>query len=165
MSQLTEVILNAGIINPETIKELQRWKLPVGEVPEKSEFDAEVTPASISRSISDAIENQGYILMRETDLGAVSQYLKTMQPATLHVDPESDTPVEFEVTVGRSPNGDWLLPWQSESITDMLANGKTFLRVGKQRIYFNQARELFYGPHKAFIVCVASTLEPHGNAG
>jgi len=165
MSKLTEIIMLSGIINPDTVREIQRWRLPLGEVPERGEYDAELSPSAISRAIAEAIENQGYVFMRETDLMALPQYLKTMKPATLHIDSGDGDPVEFEVTVGKTPNGDWLLPWQSESITDMLTDGKTFLRVDKHRVYFSQARELFYGQHKAFIVCVPSTLEAHGDPG
>ncbi len=161
MSQLTDVILKAGLISPDNVRELRRWGLPVGEVTPSGEFDAKMTPRALLDAISSIIESEGYVLTRETDLGAISQYLRTQRPAVLHVvfDEDGQAPVDFEVTVGQEVTGEWLLPWQSESITDLLTNGKTYLKIQGQRIFFGQARDLFYGKHRAFLLCVPSTVE------
>jgi hypothetical protein len=126
-----------------------------------------MTPEVLSQAIAGAIESEGYILTRETDLGAIPQYLQTARMAVLHVVMDgTGEDADFEVRVGHTPTNEYILPWQSESITDLLTNGQTYLRVDKKRIYFNQARELFYGQHKAFIVCSPSTVETSdGNAG
>jgi hypothetical protein len=165
MSMLTEVILKAGILSEETLREMQRWGLPVGEPQLKSEYDAEMTPGAISQAISNAIEDQGYVLTRETDLSAIPQYVKTAQPAVLHVIMDNGEHADFEVQVGRTNTNEWILPWQEEDITDMLTNGETYLKVKGQKVYFNQARELFYGRHKAFIVCTPSMVEPNVSTG
>ena len=165
MSKLTEIILKAGILSEGSLREMQRWGLPVGDPKPRGEFEAEMTPNVLSQAIANAIEDEGYILTRETDLGAITQYLQTQRPAILHVVMD-DGDSNIEVTVGRTPTGEWILPWQSESITDIMTNGETHLRIDKKHIYFNQARELFYGQHKAFIVCTPSTVETtDGNAG
>lgn len=166
MSQLTEIILKAGLLSPESLKELQRWKLPVGDPKMKNEYDADLTPGALSRAIAGAIESEGYILTRETDLGAIPQYLQTARNAVLHVVLDDGDDSDFEVRAGNTTTGEYILPWQSENITDLMTNGETYLRVDGKRIYFNQARELFYGLHKAFIVCTPSTVETNdGHAG
>jgi len=160
MSQITEIILKAGILSPEALREMRRWGLPVGEAEELKELEAPPTPESISRSIADAIESEGYILTRETDLEAIPQYLQGMQPGVLHVVLDDQGEPEFEVQVAQVSSGDWILPWHSDSITDLLINGQTYLRVKGERIFFSQARELFYGARKAFVVCTPATQEP-----
>lgn len=166
MSKLAEIILKAGILSPNTLHEIQRWGLPVGEVKEPTGLEAEMTPEGLSQAIAGVIEDEGYILARETDLSAIPQYLKTAKPGVLHVVLDDGESSEFEVQVGHSSTGDWILPWQSESITDLMNNGETYLKIAGKRIYFNQARELFYGQHKAFIVCTPSTVEhSDGDAG
>lgn len=166
MSQLTEIILKAGILSPEALSELKKWRLPVGDVDPSSlsEFSAPPTPKSISEAIATAIEDEGYVLTRETDLEAIPQYLETMKPAVLHAVLEDGETAEFEVHVGKTATGDWIMPWRSETITDILANGETYLRHGGKRIYFSQARELFYGQRKAFVVCTPATVEASNGA-
>ena len=166
MSKLTEIILRAGILSPSTLVEMQRWGLPVGDPKAREGGPADMTPESLSQSIASAIEGEGYVLTRETDLGAVTQYLQTMKTAVLHVLMSDGSSSNIEVPVGKTPTGEWILPWREEDITDILTNGETYLRVDKKRVYFSQARELFYGQYKAFIVCTPSTVESHdGDAG
>lgn len=159
MSQLTNIILKAGILSPEALDELRRWRLPVGDAEPLGEYETVPTPQSISASIAEAIEGEGYVLTRETDLEAIPQYLQTMQPALVHVVMEDGEQAEFEAQVGKTASGDWIMPWRSETITDLLTNGETFLKVKGKRIYFSQARELFYGQQKAFVVCTPSAVE------
>lgn len=161
MSQLTDIILKAGLLSNDVLLEMKRWGMPLGDAQLPSELEPLPTPASISQAIADAVESEGYILTRETDLEAIPAYLQTMQPAVLHVVLEDGTVSEFEAQVGHSKvTGDWIMPWRSDSITDLLTNGETYLRVNRQRIYFSQARELFYGENKAFVICTPSTVEP-----
>jgi len=161
MSQLTEIILKAGILSPDVLREMRRWGLPIDEALEAHEDDltATPTPESLSRSIAEAVESEGYVITRETDLEAIPQYLSSMKPGLLHVVMEDGESVEFEVQVGQSSAGEWIMPWRSDSITDLLTNGETYLRVSGVRYFFGQARELFYGHSKAFIVCTPSTKE------
>jgi hypothetical protein len=161
MSQLTSIILNAGILSDEALRELKRWRLPVGEEPDPNQLVATPTVESISRAIADAIEGEGYVLTRETDLEAIPQYLKSMQAAVLSVVMEDGESADIQVQVGRTSTGEWIMPWQSETISDLLTNGLTGLKVpGEQVVYFSQARELFYGQKKAFVVCTPSFVEP-----
>src|SRR3990172_3097284 len=104
MSQLTDIILKAGILSPGALEELRRWRLPVGDAVALTEYETPPTPESISLAIADAIEGEGYVLTRETDLEAIPQYLQTMRPAVLHVvleDGAGNEP-EFEVQVGQT---------------------------------------------------------------
>ncbi len=165
MSKLVEIIQQVGLVSPSVIAEMRGWGMPVGDV-EVRELGATPTVASISQAIADAIEGEGYVLMRETDLDIIPQYIQTMRNAVLHVVLGDDESADFEALVGHTHTGEWVMPWRSDSITDMLTNGQTYLRVDGKRIYFSQAREMFYGEKKAFIICSPSTVEvTDGHAG
>ena len=55
--------------------------------------------------------------------------------------------------------GEYLIAWRSETIEDMLTNGRSYLQVDNQRIFFSRIRELFYGDTKAFMACTESAAE------
>jgi hypothetical protein len=160
MSQLTEVIIKSGILSPEAIKELRRWKLPGTEV-ESPDLEAPLPPKILAQKIDEALQSEGYALTRLTDLEIVGQYLASMQSAVLHV-VTHDGEADFDVHVGRTPLGEWIIPWKDEDISDVLTNGQTYLRVKGKRYFFGDTRELFYGHNKAFIIARHSTEEKHG---
>lgn len=164
MSQLTEIIVKSGIIPENILKDVQRWRLPNTETLQPpSELAPDMTVQKICEAIDEAIQSEGYVLTRETDLEVVTQYLKTMEKGSLHVVLEDGSKSGFEVHAGRNPIGEYIIPWRSDNIVDVLTNGETYLKMGKEKIYFSSARELFYGPHKAFVVCTPSTKEPDGH--
>jgi hypothetical protein len=109
-------------------------------------------------AIDRALDDQGMVVVRETDLEAIPQYLATMRQATLTVifDDLSGT---FSVDVGKLKSGEFLLPWRSDSITEELTNGKTFLELEGEKFFFSAVRELFYGDTKAFVACTPSGHE------
>jgi len=158
MSDLSSIILRSGLINENTLREFRRWGFPAGEMPPKEEFAAEPSPETLARAIADAIEDADFVLIRETDLEAVPRFLDGMCTAVLHVVLEESG---HDIEVQASRNGkQWIIPWRSESITDVLTNGETYLRVDGKRFYFCDAHDLFYGKHKAFVACTISTEEP-----
>ncbi len=165
MSQLTDIILKAGILSPASLAEIERWRLPLGDITPADELAPTPTPASICNANADAIESEGYVLTRETDLEAIPQYLHGMRSCVLHVVMDDGAEPEFEIQAAKVASGDWLLPWRSDSITDLIANGTTYLRVGGERVYFSQARDLFDGTRKAFMVCTPVPEEANDHAG
>lgn len=163
MSQLTDIIIKSGIIPESMIAEMKRWGMPVEEPAAPKSIEAEgMTLKQLCTSIEEAIESEGYVLTRETDLEAIPQYLNSMQPAKLHVVLEDGSGSDFEVQVGKNQAGEYIIPWRSDSITDLLTNGETYLKVDAEKIFFSSARELFYGNNKAFVVCAPSTRETDG---
>ena len=161
MSQLTEIIIKSGIIPTNVLDEAKRWGFtPAGDIQMPGEFEPTMTAEQFCAKLDEAIQSSGYVLMRETDLGVVQTYLDSITRGVLHLKMETEEFSKFEVYFGRNAAGELIIPWRSDSITDLLTDGESFLKVDKEKIYFSNARELFYGTHKAFIVCMPSVKEP-----
>lgn len=164
MSQLTDIIIKSGIIPPNVLSEVKRWGLPAGDdVQPPGELEPEMTVQQLCDKIDEAIQSEGYVLTRETDLEAVKQYIETMTQSVLHLVMEDGKASNFTVHAGRNTAGEIIIPWRSDNITDLLTNGESYLKINKEKVFFSNARELFYGSNKAFIVCTPSTKEPDGN--
>lgn len=161
MSQLTEIIIKAGLVPPNTLAEIRRWAPlltdPNSQPP--TELESEMSVKVLCDSIDEVLQSAGYVIVRETDLTVLPQYLQTMMPGVLHIKLEDDSIQKFSVQVGRLPSGEFVIPWRSDDISELLTDGQTFLRIDKEKYFFSDARELFYGNNKAFIVCKPSTKE------
>lgn len=164
MSALTSIILRAGIVPEEFIKEFQRWRLPLpeGEDPTNPLLsEGKFTPTGLVTAIEQAIQDEGYILTRETDLDVLNMFLTTMRPAVLHLFTDSLSDVELRTMVGRHQTLDaYIIPWQTDSINEWLTNGETYLEDGVEKVFFSQATDLFYGSTKAFVLCTSSGVSP-----
>lgn len=163
---IATAVLTTGIVDRKMLDELKRWGAPI-DIPEKlPEFPTSLEEAA--RIIEEALQSEGYVVTRETDLEVLQQYLATQKTGKLHVEvePVADvilgTQATFDVTYGRTPLGAYILGWQGESIRDEMTNGLTHLIEDDGNVYFHDVREVFYGEQKAFMICIASTKEPGG---
>lgn len=100
----------------------------------------------------------GDVVVRETDCDAITRFLATMTEASLHVEIDGQV-ADIPMEVGQLISGEFLLPWCSDSISDVMTDGNTYLEVGGRRVFFGSVRELFYGDHKTFIACTPSSHE------
>lgn len=152
---MTRAVIAAGLVDQAQLDEMKRWS-PV--------LDSETTaepPKPLEEAaalINEAIQSEGYVLVRETDLEVVRQYAATTRRDVLHIAID-DQETDIEVTFGKTPLGEYIIAWHSESIKDAMINGVTHLRDGNAQIFFKDVRELFFGEQKAFMVCVPSTVE------
>lgn len=155
--KIAEVMVKAGLVSPETLSELQRWGAPVPDPEdEQQQSPSPIFPEEVVRAIDQALEEQGLVVVRETDLEALGQYVASMKQGRLFVTID-DQSADFAVDYGMLKSGEYLLPWRSDSITDVLGNGQTHLVDADGReLYFSSARELFYGDTKAFVACMPS---------
>lgn len=127
-------------------------------------------PEEVVQAIEEALQDEGLVLTRETDLESINDFLNSSVQGTLHVvietEGEPDQEADIECLYGRNALGEYIIKWHSDSIEDVMTNGKTFLRASAgidlstlrvvpsgPRIYFTRARELFFGNVKAFVVC------------
>ncbi len=157
---MTSAVIRAGLVNENQLAEMKRWA-PPGLDPDAAAEDPK-TLDEAAGLVADALQSQGYVLMRETDLEVIRQYIATSRRGRLCVktddgDPEARS--EFEVTFGTTPIGEYILAWRSESIKDLMTNGMTYLDDNGVLVFFRDVRELFFGQEKTFMVCVP---ESHG---
>ena len=157
---VTEAVLKAGVITEEQLAEMKR-------ISPKISSDAIVSapvPLEIAAELVDAALSGQLEFLRETDLEALRQYASTAVTSTLHLEQEDGVFTDVDVRYGMTAVGEILLPYRGENIKGMLTNGLTYLVYHDRRMFFSDVRELFYGEHKAFVVCVPSRLEEHGLA-
>lgn len=156
-SPLTVAILKSGLISPAALAEFRRWKTI--DLPEELPVIAEGLE-QVAQSLASALEGDGLVISRETDLDILKQFLDTQRQGNLHVeiyreDVTEDTDADISISFGITPLGEYIIPWRSESIVAELTNGFCYLDApGIERVFFAGVRELFYGDHKAFMVCV-----------
>ena len=106
-----------------------------------------------------ALQEEDLVLIRETDLDVLHRYLANTLVGVLHVSMPDETNGIFDIVFSILETGEYIFPWRYESVEDILANGKTYLAVNDKKIYFSSVRELFFGDHKAFVVCTPSPHE------
>lgn len=153
-SEVVKTVVESGIVDANSLAQLQRW----GFITDLDIKEAEqtITATEVCERILEAVESKAAVEMRHTDLDVVRDYLETRRSARLHVpNPEEpgktlSIPMEFCET----RLGEIVLPWSSDAIADMIVHEQTYLKpTGEARIYFADVRELFYGEHKAFMIC------------
>lgn len=162
---LSEAIVKAGLLDVGMIAEMVKWKLPIDLPKAQLEND----PETAIFAIQQAIEGQKQVEVRETDLDLLKKFLKTQKKGKLHVVTQhesGDLGVSFgrmewkeEDNVVYDVSGDYIIPWSSESIADVMSNGETYLMDGRRKVFFTDSRDYFFGSSKAFMVCPAAPKE------
>jgi hypothetical protein len=166
---IATAVLKSGLVSKEQLAEFRRWRAPI-EIPEELP-SAPKTLEEVAETIEEALVSQGYVLTKETDLNLVQQYLATQTQGVLHVEvevtPEDvdallsplQTTADIPLSYGRTPTGEYILPYRGENISKEMTNGRTHLLVNGKRVFFSQADDRFYGDAKAFMVCTQSVVE------
>jgi hypothetical protein len=160
---MIEAVLKAGLLGENALREMKKFSVSI-DPDAKSEDPKDLDTAATI--IASAISEEGYVMVRETDLEILHQYAESARRGRLHLEIDSDvepsgiTSTDLDITFGKSKMGEYLIAWRSESIEDMLTNGRSYLQVDDQRIFFGRIRELFYGDTKAFLACYPSATEP-----
>lgn len=147
-------VLRAGIVPPEQVQELSRWN--GYEVP--TTVEVEPNRKQALADIREAIESKETVEIRATDLDALRFYEANQKPARLYysvpADGDKRKTTFVNVTYAKTPIGNYMIPWTSEDIFDLMLDPDTYLKPdGEPRVYFGDIGELFYGENKAFMVC------------
>ena len=149
---LTFTVIKSGLVSSDVLSEIQRWGLPV-EFVEESKVLTDHT--EIVARIQEALEGEDLIETRATDLDVLHKYLGNQQSGRLYVD-DGEEQTNFPITYCLMDMGSYVFPWRSEGIMELMTNGRTYLEAEGGKVYFQDVRELFFGEHKAFMVCAAS---------
>lgn len=159
MKTLTLAVVKAGILDPGTIAEINRWGLPVEFVEEDKLLTSH---DEVVAKIQEALESEDIVQTRSTDLDILNEYLQNQEQGRLHIhDTDTGKKASFSISFCRTTMGEYVIPWRAEAISDLMVNASSHLKVKdtKKRVYFQDVRELFFGEHKAFIVCTPSVSE------
>jgi hypothetical protein len=129
---------------------MYRW----GVVPQVEETEELSDPHEIVEHLRVAVEGEEAVTLRQSELDVLKMYLKGNTPARLYV-PTADGKMTFvDVHCAKTTIGDYVIPWRSESLHDLLLDHRTYLKPrGHDRVYFRDVRELYFGHTKAFVVC------------
>jgi hypothetical protein len=155
---VTQAALECGLIDEASLAQLKKWRMISDEETENWAKTTLNTPESIVQRLHEALESGEVVEIRATDVDIVNLWLRTRQKAKLHLpDPGKEgKTVAINVEYCLNKMGEYVIPWTSEGIMDLMMDEDTYLKpVGSPRVHFADVRELFFGDHKAFIV-----LEP-----
>lgn len=154
MSAIGKVLADAGILPASAVKQFQRWKVPAVEAIDPTKIPEETLGIEYAVGrIDEALQDEAFVKIKETDLAVLEQYQHTKTELTLHLEDDTGQSAEIPVEVGRLRTGEFVFPWASDGIEEVMINGLTFLQVGDRKVMFEDVRELFFGDNKAFMVC------------
>ena len=170
MRPLTLAVIQAGLVDPSVLNECKRW----GMIPRDLDTTVQEKDAELAvQCIQDALEDERQVRLQHTDLDLLKFYLDKSNQRTGQLvlkDEEAGTkatknivfacrshfPASKQLSPGHSAQ-EYIIPWISESITDILTNGATYLRYEKDgqhvHVRFFNVEEMFFGDTKAFLVC------------
>lgn len=148
MTKLSDAVMQSGAIDAGMLQELNKWRLPL-ELPTEEAFD---TADEAVAAIEEAMEGAEQVEVRSTDLDVLRRYARTQAKGRLHI----VTPNEkgaFPVTYGKGELGEYIIPWQADSLEELLTNGQSFLHTADGDVYFSRIQDLYFGERKVFILC------------
>lgn len=157
MRPVSVAVVRTGVISKEMLAELQRWGLPVDVLMEEDVVEV-TTPQQVVDIICDALDAHDQTAIRESDLEIIKVWLnpENQQKGRLQL-PLDGRKSNLTVTFCRTKMGEYVIPWNSESLADLLLTVESQLRYEedgvKKSVHFLDVRELFVGDHKAFMVC------------
>jgi len=157
MRELARIAVRSGIVSPEMFTEFKKW----GYFLDKgtTETPPPRTKEEFVEQVEQALESEDMVIVRETDLAALEQYLTTQRVGELAVISDGEA-VKFPITYGRTTTGEYIIAWRGEAITALLTNGLTFLlEMDDTQVFFKDVRDLFFGETKSFIVCMPGIVK------
>lgn len=163
MKPIAVAVVRAGLVDSDVLAEFKRWKLPVQLVEEDQVLS---NPRQIVDLIQNALEGEEQVRINETDLDLLVRYLdpRHRKEGTLIIKTEEGKS-SFKVTFCVTTMGEYAIPWVSESISDLILREGSYLRFKNlegenEKVTFMDVREVFFGDHKSFMVCVPGGTMP-----
>jgi len=157
MKPIAHAVIRTGLIPEDTLAEIRKWGLPIEFVQSSQVLES---AQAVTAVIQDALESADQVTCRDTDLDILSRFLDPnhQQKGTLMLR-DGDQKGSQEVLFCRTILMEYAIPWTSDTIFETILNGETYLRYTdrdgtKMKVFFNDGHELFFGDHKAFMVCV-----------
>lgn len=158
MRPIATAIVRTGVVSKKALVEMQRWGLPVDLVAEERVIDIHEAQQVVN-IIRDALEDSDQVMVRDTDLDLLKTWIDSnnQREGRLHIK-EGDQKTSFKVIFCRGPLKEFVIPYRSDSIIDLLTNGESYLKYtddegNKQTVYFSDVKEFYIGESKAFMIC------------
>ena len=166
MRPLAEAAIKAGLIDDETLAQLHRWGMVPKDVVPKDDMDLE----EIIESIKDALDSEAQVRLQTTDLDLLRLYVNPknqLRGQLILVADSEQRGTKSVVFVSRTLRSkeQFILPWMSESITELLTNGKSYLRWNvvnpaspsgadiSRRVRMVDYEDVYFGDIRMFLVC------------
>lgn len=151
MRELARIAVRSGIVSPDMTAEFRKWGYFLDLVGDETPMPK--TKEEFVTQVEEALESEDLVMVKETDLAALEQYLTTQKIGQLVVIDNAEA-TKFDISYGRTTSGEYIIAWRGEAISELLTNGYTFLLESDEiQIFFTKVRDLFFGDTKAFIVC------------
>jgi len=161
MRPLGKAVVRTGLVSKDALLELRRWGLPVEiaeeEVPPIEDLETVVTV------IREALDGSEQVRIQESDIDILRRFLdpKYQRRGTLTVK-DGKARTSFEVSFCLTPMGEFVVPWKSEAIRDMVLMGESFIRFEdrgeEKKVHFLDARDYYFGNQRAFMVCTPESM-------
>lgn len=158
MRPIATAVVRTGVVSKEVLAEMQRWGLPVDFVIEE-EVPIIHEAEQVVNIIRDALESGDQVMVRGTDLDLLGLWLDTdnQREGRIFIKNE-DEKTSFKIIFCRTPLKEFVVPFRSDSIIDLLTNGESHLKYtddegNKQTVYFSDVKEFYIGDRKAFMIC------------
>lgn len=157
MTKVSKAVVEAGLVDEETLREMRRWGLPVPEVSPSADLQDQ---EAVLAHVREAIESPTHVRVEETELDLMNRYLdQRYQKQGRLILKEGKRHQTISVAFCLTLLGEYAIPWTDADSPDVLANGETHLKwedeaTGtKHDVYFSHVREVSFGDRKAFAVC------------
>jgi len=163
MRPIAQAVVLSGLVNDETLHEFRRWGFPL-DVTTEERSGVLKSRDEIIYALQEALESSEQVEMPETDLDLLRFFLNpTNQREGRLVLRSGDEKVITKILYSVAATGDYIIPYRSESITDLLTNHDSYLLASTdgrpRRVYFANVREVYYGEKKAFLVSTPDAAE------
>lgn len=159
MRPLALAAIQAGLIDEDVIAQFKRW----GMVPRTLDTTVREDPDLAIERIQFALEAEEQVRLQSTDLDILRYWMdksNQQRGQIVIVDARVNTKATKTVLFALRRHGartQFILPWISENITEILTNGHTYLRYDadgqNKKVFFTDVEEMYFGDTKAFLVC------------
>lgn len=148
MSELAKAVVLSGAIDAGMLQEFTRWRLPV-EIPSDDLYES---PEEAIEAIEEAMTGSEQVEIRTTDLDVLKQFLRTKRKGKLHLTTSKGSGT-IDIDFGVSTMGEYIVPWNADSITDIMTNGESYIMDVRRKVFVADVIELYFGGNKAFMLC------------
>ena len=161
MRPIATAIVRTGVVSREMLVEMQKWGLPVSLIAEDDVATIHEAQQVVN-IIRDALEASDQVMIRDTDLDLLKLWIdpNNQREGRIFIVDEGQK-TSFKIIFCRTTLKEFVIPYKSDSIIDLLTNGYSHLKFTdddgeKRTVFFSDVREFYLGDTKAFMICGAS---------